>query len=70
MRLGELGWDDSFARHFEAWRERSDVQPGRVAIEFNHMYRVYVDDGELEAVIAGRVKHHASSRSELPAVGD
>src|SRR2546429_7136654 len=28
------------------------------------------DDGDLEAVIAGRVKHHASSRSELPAVGD
>jgi ribosome biogenesis GTPase len=70
MRLGELGWDEGFARHFEPWRDRSDVQPGRVAIEFNHMYRVYVDDGEIEAVIAGRVKHHASSRSELPAVGD
>lgn len=70
MRLGELGWDDAFARHFDAWRDRPDVQPGRVAIEFNHMYRVYIDEGEVEAVIAGRVKHHASSRSELPAVGD
>jgi ribosome biogenesis GTPase len=70
MRLGELGWDDALARHFEPWRERPDVQPARVAIEFNHIYRVYVDAGELEAVIGGRVKHHASSRSELPAVGD
>jgi ribosome biogenesis GTPase len=70
MRLGELGWDDVFERHFEPWRERPDVQPGRVAIEFNHLYRLYVEEGELEAAIGGRVKHHALSRSELPAVGD
>ena len=70
MRLGELGWNDGFEGHFEPWRTRHDVQPGRVAIEFNHLYRVYVDGGEVEAVIAGRLKHHAASRSELPVVGD
>src|SRR5262245_26266471 len=70
MRLGELGWNGAFEQHFEPWRGRPDVQPGRVAIEFNHMYRLYVDGGALEAVIGGRVKHHAASRSELPAVGD
>jgi ribosome biogenesis GTPase len=70
MRLPELGWNEGFARHFEPWGVKPDVLPGRVAIEFNHIYRIYTDGDELEAVAAGRLKHHAASRSELPAVGD
>ncbi len=70
MRLAELGWDDALAARFEPWKDKADVQPGRVAIEFNHNYRVYVDGGEVEAVVAGRLKHQAAGRAELPAVGD
>jgi ribosome biogenesis GTPase / thiamine phosphate phosphatase len=70
MRLAELGWDEAFARHFAEHAARPDLQPARVAIEFNHNYRVYVDDGELDATAAGRLKHRAGSRAELPAVGD
>ena len=70
MRLDELGWDDALAAHFAPWREKSAVQPGRVAIEFNHNYRLYIDEGEIEAVAAGRLKHRAGSRADLPAVGD
>ena len=70
MRLDDLGWDDRFARAFEDAAHKAHVQPGRVAIEFNHIFRVYTQEGEVEAVSAGRLKHHARSRSELPAVGD
>jgi ribosome biogenesis GTPase len=70
MRLDQLGWSDDLAVHFAPWRAKEDVQPGRVAIEFNHNYRVYVEDGEIDAVAAGRLKHRAESRAELPAVGD
>jgi len=70
MRLDELGWDGARAEEFAAWRDKQSMQAGRVAIEFNHNYRVYVDDGEIEAVAAGRLKHHAQSRADLPAVGD
>lgn len=70
MRLVELGWDDARAEQFGPWSGKEDVHPGRVAIEFNHNYRVYVEGGEIEAVAAGRLKHLAESRSELPAVGD
>ncbi|HEY6361193.1 MAG TPA: ribosome small subunit-dependent GTPase A [Vicinamibacterales bacterium] len=70
MRLNELGWDESFAQHFSQYAVRSDLQPARVAIEFNHNYRVYVDDGELDTTAAGRLKHRAESRAALPAVGD
>jgi ribosome biogenesis GTPase len=70
MRLDELGWDGDLAAHFAPWRAKEAVQPGRVAIEFNHNYRVYVEGDEIEAVAAGRLKHRAESRAELPAVGD
>jgi ribosome biogenesis GTPase len=70
MQLRDLGWDDGFAHQFEAWADKPHVQPGRVFIVFNDICRVYVEGGELEAVISGRVKHHAANRSELPAIGD
>jgi ribosome biogenesis GTPase len=41
-----------------------------VTIEFNHIYRVWAGDGELDATASGRLKHQAVSRSQLPAVGD
>jgi ribosome biogenesis GTPase len=70
MRLDELGWDAALAAQFAPWREKSEMLPGRVAIEFNHNYRVYIDGDEIEAVAAGRLKHHAGSRADLPGVGD
>ena len=70
MLLDELGWNDGVAAQYGVWAAKPDHLPARVAVEFNHLYRVYVDGGEVEAVISGRLKHHASSRAELPAVGD
>ena len=70
MRLAHLGWDDTFAAAFERSATGLDVEPARVAIEFNHIYRIWTKDAELEATVAGRLKHHAVHRSELPAVGD
>jgi ribosome biogenesis GTPase / thiamine phosphate phosphatase len=51
-------------------RKPHDLIPARVAIEFNHNYRVYTENGELDATATGRLKHRATSRSQLPAVGD
>ena len=68
--LQALGWDDQRRSEFASLSLAADVQPGRVAIEFNYLYRVLVESGELEAVLAGRLKHRAASRGELPAVGD
>lgn len=69
MRLTDLGWDETFARGFEPWAG-ADTQPGRVGIAYNYLYRVHVESGELDAVLAGRLKHRASGRGDLPAVGD
>jgi hypothetical protein len=66
MGLAELGWDETFAAAFERWTATPDVEPARVVIEFNHIYRVWTRDVELEATASGRLKHHAARRSELP----
>jgi len=72
--LAVLGWDAAWQDAWEAWREThpasAGLVPGRVAIEFNHLYKIHLAPGEAEATIAGRLKHHALSRAELPAVGD
>jgi ribosome biogenesis GTPase len=70
MTLETLGWDDERAREIEPWAGKAEHQPGRVLIGFNYLYRVGVEDGEVEAVLAGRLKHHAERQGELPAVGD
>jgi ribosome biogenesis GTPase len=95
--LTALGWDADFAARFAPWAGKPHVVPGRVLIEFNHIYRVavgppeggrYVSGSvgppeggpvhqglpeaahEIEATLAGRLKHQATNRAQLPAVGD
>ena len=70
MRLESLGWDDERAREIEPWTDKTGHQPGRVLIGFNYLYRVGVEDGEVEVVLSGRLKHQAERKDELPAVGD
>src|SRR3954452_10614312 len=70
MSLADFGWGSHFEQAFAAFVGRPDVQPASGLIESNHNYRMVTALGELDAVPAGRVKHHARSRAELPAVGD
>jgi ribosome biogenesis GTPase / thiamine phosphate phosphatase len=70
MTLEVLGWDEERAREIEPWVGKEGHQPGRVLIGFNYLYRVGVEDGEFDAVLSGRLKHHAERQRELPAVGD
>ena len=71
MTLEDLGWTGARAEEFaRATTGKPDLFPGRIAVEYNQLLRVYVDGGEWEAVVSGRMKHKAASRAELPAVGD
>jgi ribosome biogenesis GTPase / thiamine phosphate phosphatase len=67
--LSNLGWDDFFADHFRP-HAAEGFEAARVALEYNHLYRVLCERGELLADVAGRLRHEAASRAELPAVGD
>ena len=69
MSLSLLGWDDSFARHF-ASLNAPDLIPARVVLEHKHAYTVLCAHGELAATCTGKLLHHSTARSDLPAVGD
>ena len=67
--LAQLGWrpelEEAFAPHAV-----SGLVPGRVALEHTHIYRVLTPHGDVLARVTGRIRHHASSRADFPAVGD
>lgn len=77
MTLPDLGWDDSFARHFQSFAADGLV-PARVILEHKHAYELLGADGEFSAVCTGRLLHHALGegaalagvRADLPAIGD
>lgn len=68
-RLIDYGWNQRIADAFAAAAGPGRV-PGRVTLEYTHIYRVVMDDGETLARVAGRLRHHAASRADFPAVGD
>ncbi|MCY4600211.1 MAG: ribosome small subunit-dependent GTPase A [Acidobacteria bacterium] len=67
--LEQLGWDGAFASALDA-AGAPGLTPARVAIEHNHLYRVYTRDGELLAEASGSLRHAAAGPDGLPAVGD
>jgi ribosome biogenesis GTPase len=67
--LSNLGWSEFFETHFQPYRANG-FEPARVVLEYNHLYRVLSRQGELLAEVAGKLRHEAANRSDLPAVGD
>jgi ribosome biogenesis GTPase / thiamine phosphate phosphatase len=67
--LTDLGWSDEWARKF-APHASEDLVPARVAIEFNYIYRLFAESGEVQAQHAGRMRHQALAKEQLSAVGD
>lgn len=69
MSLQLLGWNARFESAFAPHAARGLV-PARVAREDRDRYVVLDEGGARSAELAGRLRHEARSRAELPAVGD
>ncbi len=69
MPLRHLGWNQTLEDAFHPFRERGLV-PARVAREDRGRYLLLDGRRECPAVLAGRLRHEARRRSDLPAVGD
>jgi ribosome biogenesis GTPase len=69
LDLADFGWDERWAEAFAPYAA-DGVVPARVGIEFNHIYRLFTADGEINAQQTGRMLHRAESRHDLAAVGD
>lgn len=64
------GWNAHWRDLFEQYTSRNLTIPGRIAAEYRGAFRVEAGHRERAGVLAGRLRHQATCRSELPAVGD
>lgn len=69
MKLADLGWDEAWAREFAPHRGQG-LLPARVARDQEPRLLLWSEAGERTGEVAGRLKHQAAARAELPAVGD
>jgi ribosome biogenesis GTPase len=69
MSLHHLGWNAHFENLFVPHRNRG-LEPARVSREDRGRYGVLDERGARSAELAGRLRHEARTRAELPAVGD
>ena len=66
--LDEWGWSEDRERERQAFP--AHLAPARVVAEHRGRYRVQAAAGERTATVAGRLRHEAETRADLPAVGD
>jgi ribosome biogenesis GTPase / thiamine phosphate phosphatase len=66
-RLAALGWRPELAGTAPT---RAGLVPARIVAEHRSEYRVDTGAGERSARLAGRLRHEAAGRADLPAVGD
>ena len=69
LSLDDLGWDPFFDRQITD-DERARWTPARVVWEGRERYRLSTGAHEWRADLAGRIRHTAGSRADLPAIGD
>ena len=69
VSLLHLGWDPFFDEQLTD-EERTHWAPGRVVWEGRERYRLSTGEVEWHGRLAGRIRHAAQSRADLPVVGD
>jgi ribosome biogenesis GTPase / thiamine phosphate phosphatase len=69
MTLEQLGWNSDWQKHFLNSGLQNCI-PARVAEENRDQYKVFSQQGELRAMVAGKIRFLAEGRSDFPAVGD
>lgn len=68
MKLASLGWNQTLSAAFENYAAAGLV-PGRIIQQFNHIYTVAAEVGEMRAQLSGRLRHEATP-ADLPVTGD
>ena len=67
--LVELGWDSYFSAELGKL-DRPDLVPARVVNQARDSYRVHGADGDVAAMLSGRILHDSAMGGLCPAVGD
>ncbi|HWH57241.1 MAG TPA: ribosome small subunit-dependent GTPase A [Terriglobales bacterium] len=75
MELRSLGFDEHFSEAFQA-HARAGLIAGRVLLQYNYLYTIATQQGEVHAQCSGRLRHNASQLDEsatpdqIPVTGD
>jgi len=69
MTLEDWGWSPFFAEQFKPWQTRG-MLPARVIRGEKNYFRVWTSEAELTVRFAGKIRHRAGCRADLPVVGD
>jgi len=69
MKLEDWGWSPFFAEQFKPWKAQ-EMLPARVIRGEKNYFRVWTTAGELTVRFAGKMRHRAGGRADLPVVGD
>lgn len=73
MSVSSLGWTDALASAFQPYTA-AGLTPARIALQHKNAYEVLVPHGTdfraFTAECTGKLLHHATAPSALPAVGD
>ncbi|MCF6178195.1 MAG: ribosome small subunit-dependent GTPase A [Geopsychrobacter sp.] len=69
MNLESYGWNAKLAQQFRPFAARG-LHPARVIRGEKNYFRVVCATGELTVRFAGRMRHRAGGRQDLPVVGD
>ena len=67
--LQDLGWCEFFEKQWQQ-RQEAGLVRARVSEENRGLYKVISEIGEVWAELRGKLRHEATSREMLPAVGD
>jgi ribosome biogenesis GTPase len=67
--LQDLGWCEFFEKQSRQ-RQSDELVRARVSEENRGLYKVLTENGESWAELRGKLRHEATSREMLPAVGD
>jgi ribosome biogenesis GTPase len=69
VTLASLGWSPALDEAFAPYRA-DGFEAARVAVAFGATFRVVTATGDVLADVTGRLRHEATGRRDLPAVGD
>ncbi|MDD4390462.1 MAG: ribosome small subunit-dependent GTPase A [Eubacteriales bacterium] len=67
INLQKYGFDDYFAKEAEIYE---NLFIARVTEQHREQYKVITEYGELNAVVSGKLAHHADGKAGFPSVGD
>ena len=69
MTLESLGFDAAFEAPFAPYASEG-YRPGRISLEHRSLYVVCTEQGEMPALLTGRMQYDAQGQEDLPVVGD